>query len=517
MQPRRESADCRDDEMAQETTSAFRRILGRLALPSVVDVFFAAMLLVLLRPGGPQALLADGDTGWHIRTGEIILAGGGVPRTDPFSFTRAGQPWFAWEWLADAGLAAVYRVRGLAGVAALAGVVLALTSAVILAWLLRRGAGLWIALAVTLAVASASTVHYLARPHVFSILFYAVTLACLDADRRRPRHVTWALVPLAALWANLHAGFMALPATLALLAAVEALIRRKAAAIRYGAMAFASIAASGLNPYGFGLHRHIVEYLGAPWVMDHVQEFQSPVIRSEGPTVFAILLLAGAAAASRWLRDRSDPAGAVLVFAWGFLALRSARSIPFLAMAAAPAVADAAAHWWRARAAQVGAGSLWRIGWETASDLGRRRTVTLWLAAAAAIALAWPAACPDFPDPRFPVRAVAANARRLAAGGGASRLLTSDQWADYLIYRLYPTRRVFFDGRSDFYGPALGEDYRALLNAGPGWRAALRRYGFDAALLPREWPLSGILDAEPGWRRVYEDRSAVWFEYGGGG
>jgi hypothetical protein len=39
-----------------------------------------------------------------------------VPRTDSFSYTRAGQPWYAWEWLYDAGIGAILHVAGLNGV-----------------------------------------------------------------------------------------------------------------------------------------------------------------------------------------------------------------------------------------------------------------------------------------------------------------------------------------------------------------------------------------------------------------
>jgi hypothetical protein len=121
----------------------------------------------------------------------------------------------------------------------------------------------------------------------------------------------------------------------------------------------------------------------------------------------------------------------------------------------------------------------------------------------------------DFPSVRFPVEAVARNVDRLT-GGDAShvlpRVLAPDQWADYLIYRLYPRARVFFDGRSDFYGPAAGDDYRTLLGAGPTWPQVMARYGFSAALLPVDWPLGRILEREPGWRVVYRDAQAVLLE-----
>jgi hypothetical protein len=89
------------------------------------------------------------------------------------------------------------------------------------------------------------------------------------------------------------------------------------------------------------------------------------------------------------------------------------------------------------------------------------------------------------------------------------RILTSDQWADYLIYRLYPRQRVFFDGRSDFYGPAIGSDYVVLLSAGRNWRSLLDRYGFQLALLPLDWPLGSVLEADPDWGLVYRDAVSI--------
>ena len=91
------------------------------------------------------------------------------------------------------------------------------------------------------------------------------------------------------------------------------------------------------------------------------------------------------------------------------------------------------------------------------------------------------------------------------------RILTSDQWADYLIFRLYPQQRVFFDGRSDFFGAAIGSDYRKLLGCEKSWRELLDRYQFDMALLPRDWALNAALEREPGWRQVYGDPLAVLY------
>src|SRR5215471_6217666 len=74
---------------------------------------------------GYQQLFRDSDAGWHIRTGEAILDTHQLPRTDPYSFTRGGQPWFAWEWGADVLSGEVHHAAGLRGVALLYGVAIA--------------------------------------------------------------------------------------------------------------------------------------------------------------------------------------------------------------------------------------------------------------------------------------------------------------------------------------------------------------------------------------------------------
>ncbi len=86
-------------------------------LPSLTDIAFLMPLAFLFMTlGGARTLLGDGDTGWHIRTGQWILAHHQVPHTDFFSFTRLGEPWFAWEWMSDILLAQLHRAGGLAAV-----------------------------------------------------------------------------------------------------------------------------------------------------------------------------------------------------------------------------------------------------------------------------------------------------------------------------------------------------------------------------------------------------------------
>ena len=123
----------------------------------------------------------------------------------------------------------------------------------------------------------------------------------------------------------------------------------------------------------------MLRYLNSPWILDHVQEFQSPHIRSEGMIVFALLLLAAVALAAR--ADRFE---ALLVLVWGFAALRSARHVPFFAIAAAPVLASGCAAYWARLAARAGGRRPLRIFWELAQEFGRRPRVSFWLPLSAA-------------------------------------------------------------------------------------------------------------------------------------
>ena len=86
-------------------------------MPCLTDVAFLLPAgLLFAKLGGTKTLFADGDTGWHIRTGEWILQHGRVPTHDLFSYTKPGQAWFAWEWAWDLLFALIHRGFGLAGV-----------------------------------------------------------------------------------------------------------------------------------------------------------------------------------------------------------------------------------------------------------------------------------------------------------------------------------------------------------------------------------------------------------------
>jgi hypothetical protein len=112
-----------------------------------------------------------------------------------------------------------------------------------------------------------------------------------------------------------------------------------------------------------------------------------------------------------------------------------------------------------------------------------------------------------FPSNRFPVQA-AQVVEKLPA---EARLLAPDSFGGYLIYRFNGARKVFFDGRSDFYGAAFMKQYLVLMEARPGWQEILHSFRFTHALLPQDSALKAALE-QAGWAPLYKDDVATLLE-----
>src|SRR5579884_1349353 len=206
---------------------------ARMLIPSLSDLFFLAILIWLFASGsyGWQGLLLDGDAGWHIRTGQYILDHHAVPHQDLYSFSKAGAPWYAWEWGSDVLFGSLHRIAGLKGVVLFTGVVLALFSTSLIRRMVWRGVHLFVALVVALLSVGAASIHFLARPHILTLLFLSISVWLIESDREKRSQRIWLLVPLTIVWTNVHGGFLALIAILGLCTlgtAVEAWIAHEA-------------------------------------------------------------------------------------------------------------------------------------------------------------------------------------------------------------------------------------------------------------------------------------------------
>lgn len=483
---------------------------ARLAIPSLSDLFFLAILgWVFMSSGsaGWQGLLVDGDVGWHIRTGEYILDHHAVPRHDLYSFSKPDAPWYAWEWLTDVIDGALHRAAGLKGIVLMAGVVIALFATTLIRRMVWRGGNLFVSMIVALVGVGAASIHFLARPHIFTLLLLSISVWTVEADRREPSRRIWLLVPMTILWTNLHGGFLAVIALLGIVTLGLAIERKFQQAIRYGALTCACAAASLVNPYGFRLHQHVVEYLRSDWIRNVIQEFQSPSFRNENMLQFEGLLLVGLMVAALSFRRGRMVEGLWIIF-FAHMALSSVRHVPVYVTVTTPILAAEIAGWWSAWTGDARKSSLPGIINAMAADsIAQFRRTSAWpVAAIIALMLIgrpipWPT---DFAPDVFPVRMVHDHADLIRN----ARIMTTDQWADYLIYT-NPGQKVFVDGRSDFYGPEVGNEYIHLMNGQWDWDHILAKYRFNVALLPIESSLSQLLKLRPDWRIVEDDGKRI--------
>jgi hypothetical protein len=514
------------------STTESRRPSGVVrVLPSLTDVaFLMPIILLFARLDGAKTMLGDGDTGWHIRTGEWILANGAVPHQDIFSFSKPGATWYAWEWLWDVCFAWLFQHGGLANVVAVSVLIIALTFALLFRLVQRHCENPLIAIGATVLACAQSSLHWLARPHLVTMLFLVVFLMVLDRVREGRRRLLLVMPLLTVLWTNLHGGFLAGILVLGAFAAGEltgailaagknargpALSRSR----DYALTAAACAAASLVNPYGYQLHVHIYRYLSDPYQFRYINEFLSISFQNPVAGFFEVMLALGVAV-TVWNIAHRRFTPAFLILGWAHLALISSRNIPLFGIVAAPLVASGmdqalrnlrqadVAGWVKRTFASFG-----EIGGEVAVVEKHWRVhavsvmVTLLLAGALHASVSSNKFRAEYDPKRYPAKALDA----IVAGGFAKHIFTDDEWGDYLIFRLYPAHKVFIDGRSDFYGASFGEKYLDVMNVKYDWEQYLRKYDIDTILLATTSPLAGAIKESRRWRPVYDDTIAIIF------
>lgn len=480
--------------------------------PSILDVVFAALLLWLVAFSVTQSgtgLLQDAFTGFHIRTGQYIVEHGAVPRADVFSFTRAGQPWFEWEWLASVLFYAGFQLAGFKALILGVSAVIAAAILVLVRHMVWRGANVFIAVFLMHIAITVSSVHYLARPLVFTMLFMALSLWLIEADRQKRSRAVWMLVPLCALWANLHAGFAGLLATLAILAAGCLFEGKPRYAARYSLLGGLCLLASGINPYGFAEHLHVWRYMHDPNIQSLVQEFQPPKFAGFQGLYFEAMIAGSVVIIVRLIMQRQI-ASALMIAAWTHLALQSVRHMPILAIVLLPyAAAELVALWKFLAEKQQVVGILNAVAVDFQPAVSR---VSIWPAVLVLFLALGPAGISyprDFSSERYPAAMVARHADLLAS----SHVFAIDSWSDYMVFRLYPRVRVFMDGRNQgFYGDDLPEEYLDVLYGRARWRDLLGKYSVNVVLAPYSSSIASLLRLDSGWRVVDQNDDAILFQ-----
>jgi hypothetical protein len=321
-------------------TGALTSVLERNAF--TIGVVAACMAL--------QSALVRGAIGadsWYTLLAGRVIARGGLPQHDSLTMISAGRRWVDQQWLAQLSLYGLWRAGGWAA-ASLAGVALyGAAFGVLAVSARRRGSSDRSTALVLLACFLMGLPNTQLRAQVPAYLLFAVVMALLLADERRPSRKVWLTLPLLIVWANVH-GSVVLGAAVVSAYAVVRLVT----GMRSGRATFAG--ALGLfivpwlcvlaSPYALELPSYYRKLLDNPTLAHSVSEWAPSTLRGQ-PVFFGVLvasaLLVGLA------RKALTPLGLATLALTGILGLLAVRNDVWLALAGAavlPAALDGVWH-----------------------------------------------------------------------------------------------------------------------------------------------------------------------------
>lgn len=516
--------------MAQPQASAPKRT----PLPDFADIIYV-MILALVINLLPNFVLGDGSTGWHVYTGQYILSHWQIPHTDIISYTFPNKPWVPYEWLFDVVAALLVQLGGVKLLAVAADCALALLFALVYYACRKEGCHFLLAMLFTILGILTSSIHWLARPHLFTFFGVLIFFQTLEAFRRGKIGEKRLLITLGLtmiVWANAHPAFLigfgitgiylVCETFLALISGEQPILSAAWQRVRGIALALlTAFIASLINPNGFQLYVYIFRYLHNSDVIAITQEFMPPDFHKLFAVCMALLFFAFVVGLFLSRKKTGlSPLMIVLAFAW--LGINSMRNEPLFAIVAVPVIASlyadcdlsvlsggvqSATAGWFTRLSKWWA----RVGstvdeMESSCDMHIVPgvvTLVLVIACFTGGKLAGIDIVTAQFDPATKPTTTLDAMMKLPEKGG----FNLDNWGGYIIYKT--GRRVFMDDRLDFYGHDFFVDYGHVLGVSGNWKEVLEKNKINWILMPSNATLLEVLKATPDWEVRATDKAAT--------
>ncbi|HXI11056.1 MAG TPA: hypothetical protein VNM92_00190 [Thermoanaerobaculia bacterium] len=396
--------------------------------------------------------IASYDYFWHLASGRWIVEHGALPTTDPFAVASDRVEWIDGEWLYQIALYLLHSIRGHIGAV--------LTTALVVAVTFALGArhasrALPVELAFFLALICwwKALPQLGARPSTVAVLFVVISLLILERSRGWPRVLLFASLSL--LWINVHPSALLAPVIAALWQAGELMRNRERRVLSDSAfVVMASLLALLINPYGWKSIAAPIEL--TRWVASGT--FTNSEWLPSRPALFPLFFFLAAFSLGllMWRRETHRLSRLLVLMLFIALAVRSVRNQPIFFASLPLLIAPALSFNW--------------------SPLLRR---TAMVVASLLILIALPdiRITPLVDSERFPVTVI----EQLRDGTLAGNIFNADQFGGFLIWSLYPERRVLTDGRNELYRTFIPEDAMARKDS-RAWKRLLDKYDVALAL-----------------------------------
>jgi len=479
----------------------------KMSLKKVFELFvFLYAFFLASRP------LSDGDFWWHLKTGEYILQNRAIPRVDFYSFTNVGKPWVAHEWLSEVIFYQVYSHLGFNALIFIFGVLGALAF-----WIVYRRchAHPYIGLVASLLGMASILTTVGVRPRTFTLLFASIYLLMLTRYAREgKRGGLWWLIPLMALWVNLHAGFLIGLVLIAVtlvgipldsLAQGERLTSGWSRIKKLLWLLIGCTLAVNLNPQGPRIFLFPFEFFLSPIQQNTVHDWLSPNFHDPEMLPVAVLILLTTAAMAL-SPTRVRPSELLLFLSTLYATLKSNRHVAIFALVAAPLLANYLQIWIESVRLQKHF-DMKRA--ETPTRLGLLFGIVLLIPIVALAAKLKSEVYGQFTQRQLTVPLDAV--RELKEKGITGNTFTDPNiWGGYFIWAM-PTNPVYIDGRIDMYGDEFVNDYIKLVSGLVDCKQSFDRYGVRVAVLSQNSVIKLELQRSSEWRKIFEDDMAVVF------
>ena len=482
--------------MSSSALSRFFTFSAMLITALCVSPFIASLDV---QQGSP--IIRDPDIWWHLRNAETLLSTHHFIRTDSYSFTTQGQPWINPEWLAEIPYYFGCHFLGDRGLFLV--MLVAVEFIVFGVFLLcyRRCEDVKAAfLASWIAVLFAS-INIGPRTILFGWLCFLAEILLLESFRKGQDRL-WLLIPLFAIWINLHGSWLIGLAFFFIFIAsgfvqgswgsMEAVRWTRQQRNKLLTIASISVAALFLNPYGWRLVANPFDMIFAQQLNIHfVDEWHSVDFQTfHGKlffVVFAGLFIFTLA------RRRSWPLHELLfAFVATYAALTHKRFLFLAGMIIGPILA----------VELVGA-----VFEPYDSKTNKPLLNALFMAGYCAFAILHipsSAKLHAAESQYFPVAAIP----QLQSSCANSHVFNAYEWGGYLIWnqRNIP---VFIDSRTDIFEHhgVLADYLKAMSLDNP--LTVLDRYQIGCVLLQPNSQLVTLLENSPNWHMQYLDATAA--------
>jgi len=414
-------------------------------------------------------------------------------------------------------MAFVHQSWGLTGIVIFFSLLISLSYSMLFKLMQNEGGNIFLAVFIILLTIASSIFHWLARPHIFSLLLFVITYYLLEQFQYRDIRTLYFLPLLILFWVNLHGGFIS-GLILILIYLVGNLVKfvlsrdenrglyRQKTKVLTRTL-FACLFVSLLNPYGLDAVLYPMKLISQELIIDRMAEFQSPnfhhllLIPSKYFLLLMILVIG-------ILKKNLDVIEILLIIVFVNMALFSQRFIPLFCIVAAPIFVRNTQ--WIFNQMENRFVDIFQKKSKDISLMDASGSGCLWLVAGILIvtlALATNRIEYKFDETRKPVEAV--NFLKKVSLKG--NMFNDDEFGDYIIYSVHPQYKVFIDSRVEMYGLDHFKDYLTMIYFEPGWENIIEKYSINWMILDADSIFSRHLMGRNDWKLIYSDKVANIF------